>query len=376
MNLDLSEEQEMMRKAARDFLNTECPKSLVREIEETESGYSPEIWHLMADLGWQGLIFPDKYGGGGGSFLDLVILLEEMGRACLPGPFFSSVILGGFAVLELGSEQQKAELLPGIASGDKLLTVAFYEPEAIDDLGLIRTKATQCEGGYLISGTKSFVPDAHIADYVICPAVTSHGKGGKGITAFLVDLKTAGIERTPLKTIGGDKQSELVFENVTVSADSILGGFGSGRSGLEKVRRKAGVAKCAEMVGSARHVLEMSLDYAKQRVQFGRPIGSFQAIQHHCANMVTDVDSSMLVTYKAASVMDRGLPGEREADIAKAWVSEAFVRVTALGQQIHGGIGYCVDHDMPLYYRRAAQAELSLGTANQHRELLARGLGL
>ncbi|TEU04652.1 MAG: acyl-CoA dehydrogenase [Dehalococcoidia bacterium] len=378
MDLGFSEEQEMLRKTARDFLETECPTSLVKEMAEDEQGYTSELWGKMAELGWMGLALPEEHDGMGMSFLDLAVLLEEMGRACLPGPFFSTVVLGGLTILEAGNEEQKKEFLPKIAAGEAILTMALTEPSASYDPASITVKAVPDKDDYVISGTKLFVENAHIADYLICVTRTKDGagKGEDGITLFLVDGKSPGITTTLLKTIAGDKQCEITFDNVRVPQKNMLGERDKGWPVVAKILQKATVAKCAEMIGGAQAALDMSVAYAKERIQFGRPIGSFQAIQHHCANMVTDVDGSRFITYQAAWKVSEGLPAVMEVSMAKAWVSEAYRRVTQLGHQIHGGIGFCMDHDMPLYFKRAKAAEPTFGSADWHREIVARELGL
>jgi len=377
MDLGFTEEQEMLRTAARDFLEKECPKSLVKEMAEDEKGYTPELWRKMAELGWMGLVIPEEYGGMGMSLLDLVVLLEEMGRACLPAPFFSTVVLGGFTFVEAGNEEQKKEFLPKIANGDLILTVALTEPSARYDPDSITVKAVPDKDDYLISGTKLFVENAHIADHIVCVTRTKNGASAEeGISLFLVEGGSPGITTTLLKTIAGDKQCEVVFDNVRVPKKNMLGELDKGWPTVERMLEKATVALCAQMVGGAQAALEMSIAYAKERVQFGRPIGSFQAIQHYCANMATDVDGSKFITYEAAWKVSEGLPATMEVSMAKAWVSEAYRRVTLLGHQIHGGIGFCMDHDMPLYFKRAKAAEPTFGDADWHREVVAQQLGL
>jgi alkylation response protein AidB-like acyl-CoA dehydrogenase len=377
MDLSLSEEQEMLKKMARDFFTHELPKTLVKEMAKDERGYPPELWRKMAELGWTGLMFPEEYGGSGGSLLDLAVLLEEMGRACLPGPFFSTVVLGGLTLLEAGSEEQKQELLPKIADGSLLVTLALTEPSARYTPDAVHTRAVKRGEEYVISGTKLFVPDAHVADYLICVARTGRGKKPEaGITLFLVDARSPGISCTLLKTIAGDKQCEVVLDKVVVPERNILGRVGQGWKHIERVLQQATAVKCAEMLGGAQQVLEMTVAYAKERVQFGRPIGSFQAIQHHCANMATDVDGCRFITYLACWKLSEGMPAAKEVSMAKAWVSDAFRRVTALGHQVHGGVGFIEDHDMPLYFKRAKAWELMFGDADFHRELVAQHIGL
>ncbi len=376
MDLDLSEDQKMLKTAARDFLEKECPKQFVRDMEQDEKGYSPELWLKMVQLGWQGLPFPEAQGGGGGSFLDLAVLLEEMGRACLPGPFLASVVLAGLPILAAGSEEQKRELLPAIAQG-KIYTLALTEPDGMYDAVSVRTTATHDRDDWVISGTKTFVPDAHVADGILCVARTGEASSGSdGTSLFLVDARSQGIKVTVLRTIAGDKQCEVVFDGVKVPAANVVGSVGQGWPVVEKALQWAAAAKCAEMVGAAEAVLEMSVEYARERTQFDKPIGSFQAIQHHCANMRIDIDGMRYLTYEAAWLLSEGLPAATQVSMAKAWVSEAISRVTRLGHQIHGGVGYMMDHDMQLYFRRGEAARAMFGDASFHRELVASQLGL
>lgn len=372
MDFTLTEEQEMLRKAARDFLTAECPKSLVREMAKDEKGYTPQLWQKMGKMGWMGLIIPEEYGGSGASFFDLVVLLEEMGRACLPGPFFSTVVLGGLTVLEGGSEMQKKETLPKLAEGKLLLTLALTEPSAAYTADGIQTKATQRNGGFFVQGTKLFVPDVHTSDYLVCAARTKEAEIPEdGITLFLIDTNSLGVSYTLLKTIAGDKQCEVVFDNVNVPVRNMLGNLNEGWITLHGVLEKAVVAQCAQMVGGAKQVLEITVEYAKQRMAFGRPIGSFQAIQHYCANMLVDVDGCSLVVYNAAWRLSQGLPAAREVAMAKSLINERFKRITALGIQIHGAIGFTEDHDLPLYFKRAKAWEINLGDTNFHLDKIA-----
>lgn len=371
MHLALSEEQEMLKTMARDFLSDKLPKTVVKEIEESELGYSPEIWKEMAGLGWMGLAFPEKYGGSDMSFLDLAILLEEMGRACLPGPYFSSVVLSGLAILDIGSEEQKSAHLPKIASGEAIFTLALTEASASYDASGIETKATAEGDNYIINGTKLFVPDANVADHMLVVAKTD-----KGITIFILDAKSAGISHTVLKTIANDKLCEVVFDKVKVPKANILGELNQGWKEVEKIIQRAAAAKCCEMVGCIQQALDMTVEYAKDRKQYGRPIGSFQVIQHYCADMATDVDGTRLSAYQVAWMLSEGLPCTKEVAIAKAWAGEACQRVMALAHQIHGAIGVTIDHDLQYYTRRAKAAEVSFGDASFYREVVAKEMGL
>ena len=367
MDFSLTEEQEMLRKSARDFLAIACPKSLVREMAKDEKGHPPQLWQKMGEMGWMGLIIPEEYGGAGAGFFDLVVLLEEMGRACLPGPFFSTVVLGGLTILEAGNEEQRKKVLPELAQGRLLLTLALTEPSVVYAADGIQTKATQKGRGFLVQGTKLFVSDAHISDYLICAARTKQTDIPEdGITLFLIDSKSPGVSCTLLKTIAGDKQCEVIFDNVNVSSKNIVGKLNEGWLILHKILEKAVVAQCAEMVGGAKQVLEMTVEYAKQRMAFGQHIGSFQAIQHYCANMLVDVDGCSLVVYNAAWRLSQGLPAAREVAMAKALINEGFKHITASGVQIHGAIGFTDDHDLPLYFKRAKAWEINLGGTSFH----------
>jgi len=374
MKLTLTEEQEMLRKTAHDFLTEKCPKSFVKQMEESETGYSRELWQEMAELGWMGLVFPEKYGGGDMNFLDLAVLLEEMGRACLPGPFFSTVVLGGLPILEIGGEEQKQEYLPKLIHGEKIFTLALTEPVSQNyDASSVIVEATLDDGDYIINGTKLFVPDAHIADYLLCVARTTPQNG---VTIFLVGAKNPRIEYTVLKTMAGDKLCEVVFDQVPVPRANILGQLNQGWNIVQRIVERAAVGKCCEMVGNMQRVLEMTVEYAKERKQFDRPIGSFQIIQHYCADMATDVDCARLSTYQAAWMLSQGLPCTKEIAVAKAWITEASQRVSALAHQIHGAIGVTIEHDLHFYTRRAKAAELAFGDANFYREVVAKEMGL
>lgn len=378
MDFDLTQEQRLLKSSAREFLKKECPPSLLREMQDDERGHPQKLWHHMVELGWTGVMIPDKYGGIGGSFLDLCILLEAMGEACCPGPFFSTVVLGGAAILLAGTARQKQALLPKIARGNLMLTLATTEPGSWYGVSNITMSAAQQKDDYILNGTKLFVENAHIADYIICLARADASKSdASGLTLFLVDTKSAGVKCSPLKTLGYDKQCEVIFDSVKVPKDSVIGNAGAGQAGdiLERLQEQAAVAKCAELLGCIQTAFDMTIAYAKERKQFGRPIGCFQAVQHHCANMVIDVDGSRFITYQAAWKISEGLPASREAAMAKAWTSSASRRVTSLAHQIHGAIGFTEEYDVHLFYRRAKAGEIAFGDAEYHLEKVAQGLG-
>jgi alkylation response protein AidB-like acyl-CoA dehydrogenase len=377
MNLDLTEEQEMLRTMARDFLAKECPKTLVRELEDDDKGYSPDLWRKMADLGWMGLVLPEEYGGMDMEYLDLIILIQEMGRNILPGPYFSTVVLASLPILWAGTDDQKQKFLPKIAGGDMILTMALHEPNARYDAAGVEAKASPQGDSFLISGTKMFVENAHIADHLICVTRTTAGASPEdGITLFLVDAKTPGITCEVVPTMADDKLCEVVFDNVSVPKENMLGQLDKGWDIVARALEHATMAKCAEMVGGAEAVLDMTLEYVKERVQYGKPIGSFQVIQHYCANMWTDVAASRNLLYKVAWDLGEGLPASAEIAMAKGWINQAYKFVTERAIQCHGAIGLTRDHDVGLYYRRAKAGELAFGDTDFQRELVARHMGL
>ncbi len=375
MYLGLNETQQMLKSTTREFLARECPHTLVRAVEEDERGYSTQLWQQMVELGWTGLAFPEEHGGSGGSFLDLAVLLQEMGRALVPGPFFATVVLGGLTVLDAGSSEQKEEVLPGICLGQVLTTLALTEPSGTFEPWGIQVEARGNGDDYLINGTKLFVPDAHVSEMMLIAARTSPGEHpGSGVTAFLVPSASHGVHVSLHRTLGSDRQCEVIFDDVRVPAVKVLGEVGGGWPIIERALQRAATARCMEMLGGAEAVLEMTTEYAKQRVQFGRPIGSFQAIQHHCADMATEVECSRYVAYQAAWRLAEGLPAAREVSMAKAWVGVSYRRVCALAQQCHGAIAFTRDHDLQLYTRRARAQEVTFGGASFHKGLLAQAL--
>lgn len=377
MDLDLSEEQKIIKKSAHDFLMRECPKELVREIVHSERGYSPELWQKMAGLGWMGLIIPEEYGGSGGSFLDMIVLLEEMGYNICPGPFRSAAVLGSIPLIIAGTEAQKNRFLPGIASGDSIFTLALTEPNASYEPSSIGTSARSDGDEYVISGTKLFVPDAHVANYLLCVAKTGEGSDPEdGITIFIIDTSRRGIELINLKTIAGDRQCEVLFDEVRVSGEDILGNLNQGWPIVRETLERAAMALSAEMVGGGQAVMDMALQYAEDRTQFNRPIGSFQAVQHHFANMWTDINASRYLLYRAAWKISEGIPASMDVAMAKARIGEAYRRVTILGHQVFGAIGFTSEHDMHLYHRRSMSGDLFFGSAAFHRAQVARELGL
>jgi alkylation response protein AidB-like acyl-CoA dehydrogenase len=376
MNFAFSEEQEQLRDAVRKFMESKSPSAEVRRLMETTEGYDPAVWAQMAnELGLQSLHIPEEYGGQGFTFVELGIVLEEMGRVLLAAPYFSTVCLAANAILNAGTDEQKAELLPGIASGETIAALAFTEPSGKWDASGITLEAKGSGDGYTLTGTKHFVIDGHTANLVVVVARTEGSSGEDGIGFFVVDGDASGLTRTPLATMDMTrKQARLDFDGVTARP---LGDVGNGWPALSKTLDQAAVAIANESIGGAQKCLEMSVEYAKVRVQFGRPIGSFQAIKHKCADMLLEVESGKSAAYYAAGAAAEDsdeLP--TVASLAKAYVSDAYFHTAAENIQIHGGIGFTWEHDAHLYFKRAKSSEILLGDATYHRELLAQRIGI
>ena len=370
MDLGLTEIQQMLKNSAREFLSQECPLDLVREMEDDPRGYTDALWRQIVSLGWTGLAFPEQYGGTGGDFIDLAVLLEEMGRSLLPGPLVSTVVLGGLTVLDAGSDAQRQDLLPKICDGRIRMTLALTEPSATLEPFGIETAAAGNGDGYILNGLKLFVPDAHVADVILVAARTSAGPDpSHGITLFMVDSNSSGVSVEQLQTIAPVRLCEVSLNNVSVAASAILGPVDQGWPIIQRTLQRAITAQCLEMVGGSEAVLDMTVEYVKQRTQFGRPVGSFQAVQHHCSNMATDVEGSRHMAYQAAWRVSQGLPADREVAMAKAWVSGAYQRVCATAHQCHGAIGFTKEHNLQLFTRRAKVQELTYGDLHFHKEL-------
>jgi alkylation response protein AidB-like acyl-CoA dehydrogenase len=371
MNFAFSEEQEELRRITRQFLEAKSPESEVRRLMDTDEGYDPAVWSQMAgELGLQSLIIPEEFGGQGFTFVELTVVLEEMGRALLCAPYFSSAVLATSALLHAGDDAAKKELLPGIASGETIATLAFTEPNGKWDESGIEATATKSGDGYTITGTKMFVLDGNVANLLLVAAKTD-----KGVSIFSVDPTASGVTRTNLATMDQTrKQSKIEFAGTPAT---LIGTDGAGWTTLERVLDLAAVALAAEQVGGAQKVLETAVQYAKDRVQFGRPIGSFQAIKHKCADMLLEVESAKSAAYYAAwcaAELNDELPSV--ASLAKAYCSEAYFHAAAENIQIHGGIGFTWEHPAHLYFKRAKSSELLFGDPTYHRELLAQRIGI
>ena len=371
MNFAFDEEQEELRTTIRRFLDEKSPSTEVRRLMDCAEGYDAAVWQQMADqLGMQGLAIPEEYGGSGFTNVELGIVLEEMGRALLCAPYFATVVLAANTILHSADDASKKTLLPGIASGETIATLAVTEDNGRWDEEGITARATPSGAGYTIDGHKMFVLDGHTADLIVVAA-----RDGGRVSLFTVASDAPGLTRRSLLTMDQTrKQARLEFAGTPAK---LLGSAGAGWETLSRVLDLAAVALAAEQVGGAQKVLEMSVEYAKVRVQFGRPIGSFQAIKHKCADMLLEVESARSAAYYAMwAAADRSDELPAVASLAKAYCSDAYFHAAAENIQIHGGIGFTWQHDAHLYYKRAKSSELLFGDPTYHRELLAQRIGL
>jgi alkylation response protein AidB-like acyl-CoA dehydrogenase len=371
MNFAFSEEQDELRRAVRRFLAEKSPETEVRRLMETTEGYDPAVWSQMADqLGLQSLTIPEEYGGSGFSYVELIIVLEEMGNVLLCAPYFSTVALAANALLTSGDDAAKKELLPGLASGETIGTLALTEDNGRWDFDGIGLEAKATGDGWVLNGHKSFVIDGHTANLILVA-----GRTPAGLSLFSVKDDAAGLTRTLLPTMDQTrKQARIEFSDTPAS---LIGTDGGATAGLTKTLDLAVVALAAEQVGGAQHCLDSSVEYAKTRIQFGRPIGSFQAIKHKCADMLLEVESAKSAAYYAGwTAADDTDELPVVASLAKSYCSEAYFHAAAENIQIHGGIGFTWEHDAHLYFKRAKSSELLFGDPTYHRELLAQRIGI
>ncbi len=373
MSFILTDEQTMLRDTVRAFLDDKSPVARVREVMESDSGVDEDLWKAMADLGLQAMHIPEEYGGAGFSLLETGIVLEELGRNVVAVPYLSSVVLGGSAVLAAGSEDQKAEILPQLGSGELRLALAITEEGRSWDPADIALEATADGDSFVLHGAKSYVVDGHSAHMFVVSA-----REGSGISLFLIPADAPHVTSTRIETMDMTRQqAKVAFDGVRVPVSSRLGDAGAGVGVLENVYDVAAAMLAFEQVGGAQRCLEMSVDYAKDRFQFGRAIGSFQAIKHKCADMLVQVESARSAAYYAgwAAAED---PNELAvaAPTAKAYCSDAYFFCAGETIQVHGGIGFTWEHDAHLYFKRAKTSQLLLGDSAEWRSKLAGRIGV
>jgi len=370
MELVFSPEQDELRRSVRRFIETKTPLSAVRQQMETEQGHDAALWHQMAQLGLQSIAIPEEYGGAGSSFVDLAIVLEELGRGVVPSPFFASAVLAAYALLDADDDAACRDYLPGIADGSRIGTLAFTEDSGAWDLGSITMSAVPNGDGWSLTGAKSFVVDGHVADLVLVAARTS-----TGISLFAVEGNADALVRTALPTLDQTRTlARLVFDSTPAR---LIGVDGGAEVTLARTLDKAAIAQAAEQLGGAQAALDMAVDYAKVRQQFDQPIGSFQAIKHKASEMLLQVESARSATYYGMwAVADESDEVPIVASLVKAYCSEAFFHAAGENIQIHGGIGFTWEHDAHLYFKRAKSSQLFLGDGDYHRENLAERVGI
>jgi alkylation response protein AidB-like acyl-CoA dehydrogenase len=372
MDFSFTPDQELLRQSVRAVLDEKAPAKVVRPLMDDPAGYSEPLWQELASLGWLGLPFPEQYGGSGLGMVELALVLEEMGRAAFPSPYFPSVVLAGSALTAAGSAAQKEKLLTGIASGRVKATLAFLDGNLDWGPGGISMEAERKGSAFVLRGVKRFVPWAHVADVILVAARTGSGTGPDGVSLFLVDRNNPGVSVAPVKGIDlTNRWAEVFFAEAQVPADALVGPEGEAWPALERTLRTAAVGAAAEMLGCARRCLEMSTEYAKVREQFGQPIGSFQAIRHKCAEMLLEVENAHSAVYYAAWALDANAPDAAvAASVAKSYVGDASRKVCGEAIQVHGGIGFTWEFDLHLYFKRAKALESLYGDQEFHRELI------
>ncbi len=377
MDFNLSDESKMLKNNAEKFMKEKSPSSFVKNILKEEKGFSEALWKEMADLGWLGLIHAEPYGGSGGNFFDLFVLFEEMGKAVFPSPFFCSAVFAGLLINEAADESFKKAYLPGIIEGKKILTVALQNEQGFYDYQKPALEAREVgKGSFRIKGTRLLVPYAHVAEEILVCAKVRKGPRSSGSTLFKTKAQGPGIQLTPLNTITGEKCFAVTYADYPASTADVLGPPGKGAAYVEKVMPKLIALKCGEMVGGLSKVVDMTVDYVKQRVQFGKPLGVLQVVQHYCADMTTLLDTARMIAYQAASLISAGLPCAKEVAMAKAWCSDAYKRATQIAHQLQGGIGFTEEHDLHLYYKHAKALEMEFGDSWVQRQKVAEAMGL
>jgi alkylation response protein AidB-like acyl-CoA dehydrogenase len=368
MDFSFTSDQQLLKHSARAFLDEHCKAATVRLLWEDPRGTSDAMWKEVAQLGWLGLALPEVYGGSDLGMVETGLLLEEMGRASYPGPYLPTVLVAK-AVETAGTEAQRKRWLPAIASGDARASVALLDGELSWEASAIATQARKTGAGWTLSGSKPFVAWAHVADVIVVPARTP-----EGLALFLVDPGAAGLKQTPVTGMDlATRWVNLTLDGVQVAGDAVLGDAGNGEALLHGLLRRGAVGAAAEMLGAARRCLDMAVEYAKVREQFGQPIGSFQAIRHKCAEMLLEVENSHAAVYYAAWAIDAGAEdADLAASVAKAYVGDAARKVCGEAIQVHGGIGFTWEYDLHLYFKRAKALEVQYGDADYHRELITR----
>lgn len=371
MDLTLTEEQETIQATARELLDARASRADARAVGGDPPGYSTRLWEELVGLGWTGLALPASYGGVGYGFLELCLLAEELGAHQVPTPFIPTAVCCAMPILRFGTDEQRKEWLGAVVEGRVMSYVLDGAGGGWGSPGTSVVAAGRSDD-FVLDGSAEFVPYAGAAGEILVVARADSGK----LTAFVVDAGSPGIRHTPVDVVGHDPLGHVEFDGVAVSSGRVLGGVGRGRAVADAIAAYGAAATCAEMVGGAQRVLDMTVEYATEREQFGRPIGSFQAVQHHCADMAIDVLSARFLAYEAIWRLAEGLDAATEVSMAKAAVGEAYQRLLGLGHQIHGAIGFTQEHELHSYLRHAMAATLAFGDGDFHWEQVASRLDL
>ena len=370
MDLSLSEYQQQLKNTARDFMERECSKETLVELDESETGYTDVIWQRASEIGWLGMLVPAEYGGAGGSLTDAAVVYEQLGSGPLSGPFFSSGVLGALIVEESGDDEQKGRYLPGIASGQDIFTLAMTEPSYGWKATSIQMRAERANGGYKLNGAKLFVHDAVAASRLICPVRTHDSDYPEdGVTLVVVDTSAAGVSTRKLSGFMG-WVGEVTFEDVQVDDSAVLGEVGGGWEPLQRAFRRAAPVLCAYKVGGSQAVFDMSVEYSRTRRQFGTPIGRFQRVQDHIIGIVNHLDAARWTTYEALWKLDSGRPADTSVHMAKAVSSEAYMQACNGAHEVHAGLGVMREYGLTLHTRMSRTLYHVLGDPLHHRRLM------
>ncbi len=374
MDVLLNDDENLIVDSAREFLAGECPTTLVRAMETDPLGYSKELWAKVAELGWQGMCLPEKVGGSNMPLVYLGLVLREAGRALAPLPLHSTAV-AALAIARDGSAAQQEKYLPDVVAGKSVLTWAFTERDPRFIAEAVQMSARAQDDHFALDGVKLFVDNFPAADHCLVVARTTPGStGAQGLTLFIVDARAKGISQTPLITLAKDQQSEVTFKDVRVPKANVIGPIGEAWPVVERMLDRGTALLCAQMVGAARKDIEMAIEYAKFRTAFGQPIGAFQSVQHMCADMQIWVDGGELLTFEALWKMDQGLPASVEVSQAKAFCNEKCEAAVRNSQSIHGGIGFMMEFDLQLWFRRVSAWTMRMGTSFEHRARIAHAL--
>jgi alkylation response protein AidB-like acyl-CoA dehydrogenase len=372
LDLSLTESEEMLKKAALDFMRRDVTNEVIKALQDTDTGYNRELWRKVTEMGWLGVIVPEKYGGTGNALTSAGVLFEALGTGPLPGPYFSSAILGSLIVLEAGSEEQKQQILPAIVKGERILALALTESDYSWDPGAVQTTATAKNGDFVLNGVKLFTVDAQAATHFIVAARTGRSADPvKRLSLFVVDSKADGVSVRRLPGFLGGRSFEVRLDSVKVPHSTMLGDKNAGWTSLKQAITKSIPVLCAYKVGACQAVVQMALEYSRTRVQFEMPIGRFQRVQDMIIEMVNQADAARWTTYEALWKLDTQRPAEESVHLAKAVASEAYWEICTLAHRVFSGVSYSKEHPVSFHTRASRALYHYLGDPAYHRQQLA-----